>query len=78
MYSTGMFVLTSVVLMMVPAARSACDPHVLMLVGFLPVEMVVCYLVVTTLIVRTPYFITREVFDAMQWDRTFLWTNAAA
>jgi len=78
MYSTGMFALTSIVLMMVPAARSACDPHVLMLVGFLPVEMVVCYLVVTTLIVRTPYFITREVFEAMQWDRTFLWTNAAA
>lgn len=74
-YTTLMFLLTVCVLWL--GDSSGCDPHVLLLVGFLPVEMVFCYLVSTTLIVRTPYFIDKEDFNAMSWDRTFLWSNGA-
>jgi hypothetical protein len=67
-----LLLLLSVIVLWI-ADSETCDSQVLLMLGFLPNEMIACYLVWTTLIVRTPYFLSKDEFDALGWNKTFVW-----
>ncbi len=74
MHTSILFFLSVLVLWMID--NSACNSSVMLLLGYLPIEMCTCHLVWTTIAVRLPHYLTEEEYQAMRWDQSFVWEEA--
>lgn len=71
MYTSILFFLSVLVLWMID--NDSCNSSVMLLLGYLPIEICTCHLVWTTIAVRLPHYLTEEEYQAMEWDQSFVW-----
>lgn len=70
-YTTILFFFSVLVLWMIDNA--SCNSAVMLLLGYLPIEMCTSHLVWTSIAVRLPHYLTEEEYQAMKWDQSFVW-----
>lgn len=71
LYTTVLFFISVLVLWMIDNA--SCNSAVILLLGYLPIEMSTSHLVWTSIAVRLPHYLTEEEFQAIRWDQSFVW-----